>query len=267
MNTLKIIAFLTVAIYCVAIVLLYAMQTKLIFHPGKLAQAFKFKADFHAEEVFLETRDGERINALFFPGTRKDVILYFHGNAGDLSGWQFVAEDFTVLGCNVMIIDYRGYGKSSGVITENGLYMDAVAGFNGLIAKGFEPQNIILYGRSVGCGVAVDLASKQICKGLILEAPFSSLLTLSNEKLPLFFPSLFIKFKFDNFQKINKVRCPVAFIHGSEDSLIPVKHTEKLFHKFTGKKTKTIIPAASHNDLNQFPGYHQFLRNTILHFF
>lgn len=84
------------------------MQTKLIFYPGRLSQDHKFKLDEYAEEIFLTTSDGERISGLFFGSTAKDVILYFHGNAGDLSGWQYVADDFTALGYNFLIIDYRG---------------------------------------------------------------------------------------------------------------------------------------------------------------
>ncbi len=267
MSILKTSAFFIVAVYCAVILILYVLQTKLIFYPGKLLPAFTFKLGNNGEEIFLNTTDGERINALFFRGSRHDVILYFHGNAGDLSGWQFVAEDFTSLGFNFMIIDYRGYGKSSGIISEQGLYHDAEISFNYLIQKGFLPENILVYGRSVGSGVAVDLASKQPCKGLILEAPYTSLIKLANEKFPFFFPSLYIKFKFDNIRKINKVKCPVIFLHGAKDSLIPVIHTETLFEKFTGKKKKIIIAQGSHNDLHASGEYDQFLKEILPSFF
>ncbi len=267
MSILKTSAFFIVAVYCAVILILYVLQTQLIFYPGKLLPAFTFKLGNNGEEIFLKTADGERINALFFRGSRHDVILYFHGNAGDLSGWQFVAEDFTSLGFNFMIIDYRGYGKSSGIISEQGMYHDAETAFNYLIQKGFSPENILVYGRSVGSGVAVDLASKQPCKGLILEAPYTSLIKLANEKFPFFFPSLYIKFKFDNIRKINKVKCPVIFLHGAKDSLIPVSHTETLFEKFTGKKKKIIIAQGSHNDLHTTGEYHQFLNEVLRSFF
>lgn len=267
MDLLKTSAFFIVILYFLIVLIFYALQVNLIFYPGKLSLDFPFKLGNNGEEIFLKTADEERINALFFRGSRPDVILYFHGNAGDLSGWQFVAEDFTSLGFNFMIIDYRGYGKSSGIISEQGLYHDAETSFNYLIQKGFSPENILVYGRSVGSGVAVDVASKQPCKGLILEAPYTSLSKLANEKFPLFFPSVYIKFKFDNIRKINKVKCPVVFLHGAKDSLIPVSHTEKLFEKFTGKKKKSIIAQGSHNDLNDFSEYEQFLKEVLSSFF
>src|SRR5688500_11766163 len=98
-------------------------QSKLIFFPGKLAADYRFAAPT-AEEIFISTIDGETINALFFPRNNAAVILYLHGNAGDLSSWQYVADDFTSHGYSFLIIDYRGYGKSTGKITEKGLYND-----------------------------------------------------------------------------------------------------------------------------------------------
>jgi fermentation-respiration switch protein FrsA (DUF1100 family) len=267
MNLLKIFAVFFVIVYCGVMVILYTLQTKLIFFPGKLLPEFTFKLGNNGQEVFLNTIDGERINALFFRGSRPDVVLYFHGNAGDLSGWQFVAEDFTSPGYNFLIVDYRGYGKSSGMISEKGLYLDGEAAFNYLVENGFTPANILVYGRSIGSGVAVDLASKQPCKGLILEAPHTSLTKLADEKFPFFFPSLYLKYKFDNIRKINKVKCPVIFIHGADDSLIPASHTEKLFKKFTGRKKKIIIPQGSHNDLHAFPEYDQLLKEVLPSFF
>lgn len=267
MTFLKIVAISIVVVYCAVMIILYALQTKLIFYPGKLASDHKFKSQYSSQEISLSTGDGEHINALFFRGTGNDVILYFHGNAGDLSGWQFVAEDFIVLGYNFLIIDYRGYGKSSGVISEDGLYLDATAAFEYLIDKGFSRENIILYGRSVGSGIAVDLASKQSCKGLVLESPFSSLKKLANEKLPFFFPSLFMRYSFDNIQKINEVKCPLILIHGVNDTLIPINHSELLYRKFTGKKKMIAIPGASHNDIVEFPEYKGFLAKTLPAFF
>jgi fermentation-respiration switch protein FrsA (DUF1100 family) len=265
MQVLKAIAGFVILIYFIVVGMLYALQTRLIFYPTKLPADFKFKEG--ASEVNLQTSDQETIHALFFKGSTEDVILYFHGNAGNLSGWQFVAEDFTSLGYNFMIIDYRGYGKSSGKISEDGLYKDAESAFNFLIQKGFAPKNIIIYGRSVGSGIAVELATRQHCKGLVLEAPFSSLKRLANEKLPFFFPSLYLKYSFDNLGKINKVKNPVLFIHGQADTLIPPAHTVNLFEEFKGKKKKVIIPNAEHNDVNTFSEYEQLITIEFREFF
>ena len=124
-----------------------------------------------------------------------------------------------------------------------------------------------MYGRSIGSGVAVDVAAKQSCKGLILESPFSSLSTLANEKLPLFFPSLYLRFRFDNIGKMNRVKCPVIFLHGSDDTLIPPSHSAKLYEKFTGKKKMIIVDHGSHNDLHDFRQYDQFLKDELATYF
>ncbi len=137
----------------------YFAQTSLYIFSAQACPRFRFGAG--AQEVFLTTHDNETINGLFFTGTRKEVILYFHGNAGDLSTWQYIMADFAQLGYDVMIIDYRGYGKSTGTLSEEGLYADADAAYEYLIGKGFAAQQIIIYGRSVGTGVATDLASRK----------------------------------------------------------------------------------------------------------
>lgn len=268
MQSLKILALVVIVLYIVVLVTLYVLQTRLIFYPGKLSQAFRFSSNGFGEEVVLETADSERISGLYFQGTRAEVILYFHGNAGDLSGWQFVAEDFTTSGYGVLIIDYRGYGKSSGTISEQGFYHDADAAYDFLIRrKKIQPDNIIIYGRSIGTGVAVELASKRHVKGLVLEAPYTSLGALANEKLPFFFPSLYMKYRFNNLGKINQVKSPVVFIHGTEDTLIPAAHSEKLFNTFKGKKEKIVVNGGSHNDLNDYPAYHKFVNETLSQFF
>jgi fermentation-respiration switch protein FrsA (DUF1100 family) len=267
MTLLKFCAVLIPFLYCVVILLLYIFQSRIIFYPGKLKSDFKFKDAHNALELYFTTEDLQKINALFFSGPRQEVILYFHGNAGDLSGWQFIADDFTSLGYNFLVIDYRGYGKSSGEITEKGLYKDASGAWNFLLEKGFKSDQIIVYGRSVGAGIAVELAATHPCKGLILEAPYTSMGALANEKLPFLFPSLYLRFKFDNIQKMDRVKCPVVFFHGSNDTLIPASHTEKLFERYTGKKKKIIIAHGSHNDLNSFAEYHDLVKEHLSAFF
>ena len=267
MAILKSIAWFVIIAYAVIVIVLYTLQRKLIFYPGVLARDYKFNTEDGTEEVALTAGDGETISGLFFEGELPDVIVYFHGNAGDLSGWQFVASDFTSLGLNFFIIDYRGYGKSTGKITEEGLYHDADAAYKYLLDRGFHPHNIIIYGRSIGSGVAVDLAARQLAKGLILESPFSSLGALANEKFPFFLPSLYLRFRFDNIGKINRVKCPVILLHGSDDVLIPASHSRKLFDAFKGTKKMIIVDRGAHNDLHAFVQYRDFLRDDLPHFF
>jgi uncharacterized protein len=141
MNLLKSIAWIFVVVYSLIIILLYILQSRMIFYPGFLPRDFKYNLGTGDEEVFFKTTDDTEINGIYFRNRSEDVILYFHGNAGDLSGWQFVAEDFSKLGYNFFIFDYRGYGKSSGKLSEKGLYLDAEGAFNFLVEKGLWPVN------------------------------------------------------------------------------------------------------------------------------
>lgn len=268
MAFLKTLAYIIIGIYLLAILLLFILQTRLLFYPGKLSRSFPFKLNDHGEEVWIKTDDGESINGLFFRGNSDHVILYFHGNAGDLSGWQFVGEDFTSQGFNILIIDYRGYGKSSGSISENGLYEDGRAAYQFLLQeKEFLPENIIIYGRSIGTGVAVNVASKSKIAGVVLEAPYTSIPDLANEKFPYFFAGLISRYRFNNLQKINSIQCPIIFIHGDTDTLIPSHHSAALYRKFTGRKQLITIKGGSHNDLIDFEEYQHFLSRDMLTFF
>jgi uncharacterized protein len=267
MKILSITATIIIIIFLSVVVLLYFFQTRLIFFPGKLVGQYKFRLRSVDEELFLKTQDGETLNALFYPGILPDVILYFHGNAGDLSGWQFVAEDFAAAGFNILLIDYRGYGKSTGEISEKGFYQDADTAYKYLLDRGFAPNKIIIYGRSIGTGVAIELAGRKLCKGLVLESPYSSLGKLANEKLPFFFPSVYLKYRFDNLGKINQVKCPIVFMHGQIDEIIPASHSKRLFEKFEGKKKLILIKGGSHNDLNSFAEHQIFINEELATFF
>lgn len=269
MFILKIIAAIIIVLYITGALVLYFFQTRLIFYPGKLSKDYKFRTIPLREEVFFQTEDGQTINGLFFPGEDKTkAILYFHGNAGDLSGWQFVAEDLLPSGLSIFIIDYRGYGKSTGSITEAGLYADADAALRFLNEKKkIKSDSVIIYGRSIGSGVAVDLASRKRCAGLVLESSYSSLATLANEKVPFFFPSFYLRAKFNNKDKINQVSAPIAFIHGADDTLIPPAHSQILFETFRGKKTFVLVEKGQHNDLHAFPEFKEFINTGLLPFF
>lgn len=260
--------FILLPAYLLLIMAAFLSQEKLIFHPEELPENFQFDLKEGEEELFITTADGEKINALFYPGKKDEVILYFHGNAGSLAGWQQIAEDFTSHGYNFLIIDYRGYGKSTGEITEKGLYLDAQAAYQFLInEKKFSPDEIIIYGRSIGSGIATELASQHRTKGLVLESAFTSLKKLANQKMPFLMPSLFLQFHFNNIKKLDDVECPILFISGGKDTLIPPLHTQKLFEVYSGKKKLLSIPQASHNDLNSFEEYHKGLAKSLQDFF
>jgi uncharacterized protein len=268
MQTLKFLAYSVIALYFVVAFLLFLFQQKLIFYPGTLAKKFNMNLGAHQHEVFLETHDGETIHGLYCEGTRQTVILYFHGNAGDLNGWKFVTEDFTALGYPILIIDYRGYGKSTGPISEEGMYADGEAAYEYLTQElHIKPEGILLYGRSIGTGVAVEMATRYPVGGLVLESAYTSLGALANEKVPFFFPSLYLRFRFNNLQKITKLTCPVVLLHGTQDELIPPAHSQRLLDAVKSKKKLILVKGGGHNDLGSFSEYALFLENDLTNFF
>ena len=265
-HMLKYVSIVVIVIYVIGLLLLFVFQKKLIFFPEKLAPDFKFATLPGDQEITITTKDRETISAIFFRGTGNDVILYFHGNAGSLNGWRHVAPDFTRHGYSILIIDYRGYGKSSGVISESGFYLDAEAAYQWLL-QNYEPEQIIVYGRSIGSGVATHLASRRACKGLILESAYTSLTTLASQKLPLAMPGLLLTTRFSSIEKLSSIKAPVILIHGGQDELIPKEHSRKLLEKITTKKKLFILADAAHNDLNAFEEYHKIIGTTVPQFF
>lgn len=264
MKKLRMIISIIILFYTIILVIIYNIQTRMIFMPVKLSAAYRFDNTNPYEEIFIKTNDNEFINGLLFKTNSDKVILYFHGNAGSLDSWQYIHNSLKALDYNFFIIDFRGYGKSTGKITEEGLYKDGQAAYDFLVQKGFKRENIILYGRSIGTGIAVDIASKNKSKALILESPFSTFKKLANSKLPFLFPSLFLKYSFDNLEKINRINTPLLIMHGKKDQLIPIKFGKALYDNYKGvKKDFLAIEEGHHNDLPSFPGYRDAIQRFI----
>lgn len=257
MKSFKYFAFTIFSIYFISIALISVAQTKFIFFPEKLTSNFQFEnQDDITDEFSIKTLDNETINGLFFNSNSNKVILYFHGNAGSLSSWQYIYPELKPLGYNILIIDYRAYGKSTGKISEKGLYTDAQSAYNYLISKGFESKNIIIYGRSIGTGIAVELAKNNPnIHSLILETPYLSLKSLANEYVPFLLPSLWLNYKFDNKKKINDINVPILILHGTADEVIPFTQGESLFNISKGNKKLVPFPNGKHNNLSTFPNF------------
>jgi len=165
---------------------LYLLQEKLIFRPTTLAQNYVYRFNDPFEELFLKAEDGSIINAIHFQVEEpKGVILYFHGNAGDLSRWGNITSFFVGKQYDVFVMDYRTFGKSVGKLSEKALYTDAQMCFDYLLET-YNQEDIVLYGRSLGTGIAVQLASRNKPKQLILETPYYSLLSVAKKRFPIF---------------------------------------------------------------------------------
>lgn len=198
----------------------------------------------------LTTKDGVKISAVYLPNPQaKFTILYSHGNAEDLGDLQFVLEELRNLGFAVFSYDYRGYGTSQGKPTETTTYKDIDAAYNYLTQQlGIDPKKIILYGRSVGGGPSVDLASRKPIGGLILENTFVSTFRVAT-RIPI------VPFdKFNNIAKIKNVRSPILIMYGKADRVIPFWHGEKLFATANEPKRVLVIENGGHDDFREVAG-------------
>ena len=241
--------------YCVLLVMLTLFQRKIIYYPHKLDKDFEFPLYVPwLEEVFITCDDGCTINGLFAPGSAdKPAVLIFHGNAGNITHRDFLLRGFNTLGYPTLLIDYHGYGKSEGTPTEKNLYRDGEAALEWLSKeKNREPDEIVLFGKSLGSGVAIELASHYRFKGLILESAFTSIVAVARSHFPYnCFPvSLMLLDRFDNSTKIPEIDAPVLIRHGTEDTIIDKREGEKLFELANMPKKLYLIEGADHNDMH-----------------
>ena len=264
MRKIKKILQILITAYILITVMLYFFQEKLIFLPTKLPQDYSYSFSHPFDEVFLKAEDGAILNGLHFKKeAAKGAILYFHGNAGDLSRWGEVVTFFVDKGLDVIVMDYRTYGKSTGKLSEKALFSDAQL-FYDYAVKFYEPDELILYGRSLGTGIATKLAADNAVQRLILESPYYSLETIASERFPFLPVRWLLKYKIKSFEYIQQVRCPVLIFHGTEDNVVPYASGERLFKALDIKQKKMItIQGGGHNNLAGFEAYLEGIDNLL----
>ncbi|MEY8847812.1 alpha/beta hydrolase [Psychroserpens sp. XS_ASV72] len=253
---LKRILKILLILYVMITASLYFLQEKLLFLPTSLDQEYEYSFKYPFEEVFLKPSDKVSLNAIHFKSeSPKGVILYFHGNAGDLSRWGIVAEYFVAKEYDVFIMDYRTYGKSKGKLSEQGFYDDAQYCYDYLL-KQYDEKDMIVFGRSLGTGLASYVASENHPKQLILETPFYSLLDVAKRRFPIFPVSSLLRYKFPSHKFISSVECPITIVHGTEDYVVPYDSAQRLFE--VAPKTNitfVTIEGGGHNNLISFNRY------------
>ncbi len=243
---------------------LYFMQEKLLFLPSVLGQEYQYQFNHNFEELNFETDDGAVLNAIHFKiKNPKGVMLYFHGNAGDLSRWGTIAEFFVEKHYDVLIMDYRTFGKSKGKLSENVFYSDAQLFYDYLKAH-YNEDDITLYGRSLGTGIATYLASENKPKQLILETPYYNMADVGKSRFPFLPVKTLLKYQFPTNAFIKSVSCPVTMFHGTNDQVVPYSSAEKLFKEVTKENISFItIEGGNHNDLINFEDYHKVIENVL----
>lgn len=237
---------------------------QIVFRPTKLEDNYVFKFDVDFEELYFYPEKGATINALHFKAKNtKGIILYFHGNKDNLVRWGKIASGLLRFQYDVMVIDYRGYGKSEGERTEENLYSDALFCYSKMIEK-HSPKEIILYGRSLGTGIASWLAGKVNPTKLILETPYYDMHDLIGSFVPQVLYKNKLKLKFRSYSYLQKTNFPILILHGTSDRVVPYKSGKKLYESITrtGVLFYTIV-GGSHNDLSNFPDYWNEVQNFL----
>ncbi|MFS4415194.1 alpha/beta hydrolase [Maribacter sp. 2307ULW6-5] len=254
-----------VVLFLLANVIAYFLQERLIFKPERLPDDFEFKYENQVfDEYNIEVAEGVNLNGIHFKVRKpKGIVLYLKGNSRSLKGWGKFAIDFTRHGFDVLMIDYRGFGKSTGVRTEAGIKKDLQYAYDVLKAQVPE-KYIVLYGRSLGSGFAAKLASKNNPRMLILDAPYYSMRHIAKRYLPVMPVSLLLRFPIRTYKWLEYVRCPVKILHGTNDRLISFNTSIKLSKVNPERSRLYPIIGGGHNNLHTFPQYHRFLEE-ILH--
>lgn len=252
-----------IAGYILLMILAYLIQERFIFKPEKLRPDFEFRYDQPFEELFFEVAPGVRINGLHFKVEKpKGILLYFHGNSRSIKGWGKYAKDFTRYGYDVLMVDYRGFGKSTGKRTEADLLNDSQFVYDTLKARHPE-DHILVYGRSIGSGFATRLASDNTPRYLILDAPYYSFARVVKRFLPILPLRWVLRYHLRTDLWIKKVKCHTYIIHGTKDMLIPIRHSEHLQKLNPRRITLIRIEGGRHNNLPSFPEYHAFIRDIL----
>ena len=246
------LVIVVIGAYAVLSIYVYYMQSSLIYYPnmpGRNLVATPENIGLNFQNVEFVTEDKVRLHGWFIPDKNaKRTVLFFHGNAGNISHRLESIEIFHRLELNVFIIDYRGYGQSEGKISEKGTYRDAEAAWNYLInTQGINEQEIIIFGRSLGASIASWLASKHTPAALIIESGFTSVPSMGQRFYPFLPIRWLTHFKYDTIHYVKNISCPVMVAHSKNDEIIPYDEGREIFDAAAEPK-QFLEMRGGHND-------------------
>ncbi len=256
---------LLLAVYIIGLIVVYVFQQKLIFFPEQLPKDFQFKFQQPFTEISVPVKDQQVLNGLLFKApASKGLLFYLHGNGGSLRSWGEIAGLYTNLGYDVFMLDYRGYGKSSGHIqSEEQLYNDVQTAYDS-IKQGYAINQIIILGYSIGTGPASWLASKNTCKLLLLQAPYYSFQQLAKQKYP-FLPAFLNKYKLPVHQYLEERKMPVVIFHGDADEVIPYSNSLQLKLELRPTDDFICLHGQGHNNMSDNPVYQAAIKELLEH--
>jgi len=237
MKYLYLVVSSVVLAYLIIILFVYFYQRSLLYNPSE-NNYLNDKINFNYKEIFIETDKKIKLKSWFIEKDLKNfkTILFFHGNAGNLFNRVYKLNELNKLDLNILIISWRGFSGNKGKPTEKNLYNDAQEAVKWLKAQGLDNKNIILYGESLGTGIAIELASKNNFGGIILESPFTSMADTAKIYYPYLPVNFLLRDRYDSKSKIKDIKTPILIMHGKMDNIVPQKMGLKLFEKANNPK-------------------------------
>jgi fermentation-respiration switch protein FrsA (DUF1100 family) len=269
MNIPNIFLLPILIIFILAVIIFYKqLENSIIFYPDKALDDRPSNWDLSYKDIQFLTPDGQKLHGWFFPVSGKSpVLLFCHGNAGNISHRIENIKFLVKRDISVFIFDYRGYGQSSGRPSEKGIYIDGIAAYDYLTEiEKISPDRIVIFGRSIGGAVAIEVALQRKVRCLIIESTFTSTKDMAKTIFPFFIFSPFLPHHYNNILKIAGVTIPKLIIHGEDDNIVPFSMGNKLFAQATEPKLFLPIHGAGHNDTYVVGGedYFEAIVNFIL---
>ncbi|MBX7050849.1 MAG: alpha/beta hydrolase [Flavobacteriales bacterium] len=258
---------LAFCIYALICVVYFFIQEKFIFVPTFNIDPFTNKIATPSEEFHLETPNHGSIHALLLKcDSPNGVVIYLHGNTGNLKRWQFMAEEISAYGFDVFVPDFRGYGQSKGKRSEAYMHRDMESCYE-FVTNRYPNQEIIIYGRSLGTGFATRLASRKHADKVVLETPFYNMLEVAAHYLPFLPVKLLLRYRFRSDLYIQHIVSPILILHGTKDIVVPHAHALRLFRQAEAhhRNVRMItIVNGKHGNLNSFPLFRDKLEEFLL---
>lgn len=256
------LALIVFGLWCIAIGIIWSQQEKLLFHPEPLDDNFKFELAY-TSEVFIDV-DGAKLHALYLhqPEEKsKGIVLFLHGNAGNLQTWFTHADFWLTTGYDVLMPDYRGFGKSSGHIESEAQLNDDVLRAWNFVAPNYANKKHVIYGRSLGTGLAAKLATQVPADLVVLVSPYESMTQIAHEYYP-WVPSAILRYPLATNKILPQLRNKILLIHGTSDKLISIEHSRRL-QKLNPNARLVEIEGAGHGDIHNFEAYTDTLKQAL----
>ncbi|MBS56540.1 MAG: alpha/beta hydrolase [Rickettsiales bacterium] len=246
--------FSSIILYIFLGLILYILQRRILFNKSGIPKHPSEYGLYSVKEILIQTQDGIDLLSWYCEGDKKlPLLLYFHGNSFDIGERAYRIKKYIDENWNVLIVSWRGFSGNKGFPNEQNLYLDAEATLKWIKNNtNFKLKEIVVYGESLGTGVAVEIGTRYQFYSIILEAPFTSIPDIAQKRYKIYPVKYLVKDKFDNYSKINKLKSPLLIISGKKDEIIPHSHSLKLLKRANEIKKGVFVDEAMHNNLYDF---------------